>query len=561
VSSFDLERLSHPRTDLPGGVDVAGPPVGGGDAVLTPAALTFLRDLERRFRPERAAMLARRADRQAAIDAGTETLGLLAETASVRLDPDWRVAETPPDLLDRRVEITGPAEPKMLINALNSGARCFMADFEDALSPTWTNVVSGQAAVRDAVRGTLAFDSPEGKAYRLRDDGRLATLLVRPRGWHLPERHLLVDGEPMAASLFDAGLYLFWNARERLDRGTAPYFYLPKLESHLEARLWNEVFVWAQDALGVPRGSVRVTVLIETLPAAFEMEEILYELREHAAGLNAGRWDYLFSCIKTFRSPASTKALPGGDTVFPDRSQVAMTVPFMRAYTERLVLTCHRRGALAIGGMAAYIPSRRDAEVNARAMAKVRDDKDRESHDGFDGTWVAHPDLVPVATEAFDAVLAGHANQREARLGEAPLGAEVPGDPAALLDFRIPDGRVTEAGVRLNVSVGLRYVSSWLGGVGAAAINDLMEDAATAEISRSQLWQWRVRDAALEDGTTFDAARYQAIHDEELWQIADGCSDADRSRLREAAELLDRLVLPEAFEEFLTLPAYGMLEG
>jgi malate synthase len=561
VSSFDLDRLSKARTDLPQGVEIAGPPVAGGDAVLTPAALAFLRDLERRFRSDRVALLRRRADRQAAIDAGTETLGLLAETSSVRLDPTWRVAETPPDLLDRRVEITGPAEAKMTINALNSGARCFMADFEDALSPTWTNVVTGQAAVRDAVRGTLAFDSPEGKAYRLRDDGRLATLLVRPRGWHLPERHLRVDGEPMSASLFDAGLYLFWNARERLDRGTGPYFYLPKLQSHLEARLWNEVFVWAQDALGVPRGSVRATVLIETLPAAFEMEEILYELREHAAGLNAGRWDYLFSCIKTFRSPASTAALPGGDGVFPDRSQVSMTVPFMRAYTERLVLTCHRRGALAMGGMAAYIPSRRDPDVNARAMAKVTEDKDRESHDGFDGTWVAHPDLVPVATEAFDAVLAGRANQREARLDEAALGAEVPGEPAALLDFRVPEGHVTEAGVRLNVSVGLRYVSSWLDGIGAAAINDLMEDAATAEISRSQLWQWRVRGAALEDGTAFDALRYQAIHDEELWHLADGCSDADRSRLRDAAALLDDLVLEEGIREFLTLPAYDLLES
>jgi malate synthase len=563
VSTFDLATLTTARVDLPEGVALAGPAVPGADAILTPEALTFLRDLERAFRDRRAELLDRRVARQAAIDAGTEALGLLDETASIRLDPDWRVAETPPDLLDRRVEITGPAEPKMMINALNSGARCFMADFEDALSPTWENVVTGQAAVRDAVRGTLSYTSPEGKAYRLRDDGAIATLLVRPRGWHLGESHLLVDGEPMAASLFDAGLYLFWNAAERVARGTGPYFYLPKLESHLEARLWNDVFVRAQDKLGVPRGSVRATVLIETLPAAFEMEEILYELREHSAGLNAGRWDYLFSCIKTFRTPAAAAAsgLPGGEPpLFPDRSQVTMTVPFMRAYTERLVMTCHRRGAHAIGGMAAYIPSRRDAAVNERAMAKVLEDKDRESSDGFDGTWVAHPDLVPVAIESFDAVLAGRPNQREARVSDAPLGHEVPGDPAALVDFRVPDGRVTEAGVRQNVSVGLMYLNSWLRGVGAAAINDLMEDAATAEISRSQLWQWRVLGATLEDGSTFDAERYQRIHDEELWPLIDGCTDLDRSRYREAADLTDQLVLADDFIEFLTPGAYTLLE-
>jgi malate synthase len=563
VPTFDLATLTTARPDLPEGVAIQGPAVPGSDAVLTDAALAFLRDLERSFRGERATALARRAARQADIDAGTVALGLLDETAAVRLDREWRVAATPPDLLDRRVEITGPAEPKMMINALNSGARAFMADFEDALSPTWENVVTGQAAVRDAVRGTLAYDSPEGKSYRLREDAPLATLLVRPRGWHLPEAHVLIDGEPMSASLFDAGLYLFWNAAERVARGTGPYFYLPKLQSHLEARLWNSVFVWAQDALGVPQGSVRATVLIETLPAAFEMEEILFELRDHSAGLNAGRWDYLFSCIKTFRTPAAAAAsgLPGGEPpLFPDRSQVSMTVPFMRAYTERLVLTCHRRGAPAIGGMAAYIPSRRDPQVNERAMGKVLEDKDRESSDGFDGTWVAHPDLVPVAMGAFDTVLAGKPNQHAARLDQAPLGQEVPGDPAALVDFRVANGRVTDAGVRLNVSVGLRYLNSWLRGVGAAAINDLMEDAATAEISRSQLWQWRVRGAALDDGGTFDAERYQRIHDEELWQIADGCTDGDRSRLREAADLLDRLVLADDFIEFLTPEAYTLLE-
>jgi len=528
------------------GVELAGPAVPGLDRVLTPVSVAFLAELERRFRTERAALLARRTLRQTAIDAGTTTLGLLAETASIRLDPAWRIAETPPDLLDRRVEITGPAEPKMLINALNSGARVFMADLEDALSPTWSNVIGGQAALIDAVRGSLTFESPEGKAYRLEE--RLAQLFVRPRGWHLAESHLRVDGEPVSASLFDAGLYLFWNAAERLARGSGPYLYLPKLESHLEARLWNDVFVWIQDALGIPRGSIRATVLIETLPAAFEMEEILFELREHSAGLNAGRWDYLFSTIKTFRARR--------DLVLPDRASITMTVPFMRGYTERLVLTCHRRGAPAIGGMAAFIPSRRDAAVNEVAMRKVREDKERESGDGFDGTWVAHPDLVPLATEVFDGVLGAAPNQHAARRAEAPLGSEVPGDPAALLDLRVPGGRVTEAGARLNVSVGLRYLDAWLSGNGAAAINDLMEDAATAEISRSQLWQWRVAAAALSDGTTFDAARYEAIRSEELALLGGRAV----GRLADAADLLDRLVLDDAFADFLTIRAYPLLD-
>ncbi len=413
------------------GVELAGPAVPGLERVLTAESVAFLAELERRFREERAALLARRAIRQAAIDAGATSLGLYGQTAAVRLDPDWRIAETPPDLLDRRVEITGPAEPKMMINALSSGARAFMADLEDALSPTWSNVVGGQAALMDAVRGTLAFESPEGKAYRL--GVKVAQLFVRPRGWHLAESHLRVDAEPMSASLFDAGLYLFWNAAERIARGSGPYLYLPKLESHLEARLWNDAFVWVQDALGIPRGSIRATVLIETLPAAFEMEEILFELREHSAGLNAGRWDYLFSTIKTFRARR--------DLVLPDRASITMTVPFMRAYTERLVLTCHRRGAPAMGGMAAFIPSRRDAAVNEVAMRRVREDKERESADGFDGTWVAHPDLVPLATEVFDAVLGAAPNQRAARLAEAPLGREVPGDPGALLDLRVPECR------------------------------------------------------------------------------------------------------------------------
>ena len=535
---------------LPHGVSVAGPRVDGSEEILTPAALEFVAHLHRSFNPIRAALLERRAERQAEIDGGA-TLGLLPETAAIRLDGSWRVAEAPPDLLDRRVEITGPVEPKMVINALNSGARAFMADFEDSLSPTWANVVGGQAALRAAVRGTLAFDSPEGKAYRLKPP--VAQLLVRPRGWHLPERHVVIDGEPVSASLFDAGMYLFWNARERLARGTAPYFYLPKLQSHREARLWNDVFVQAQAALGVPRGSIRATVLIETIHAAFEMEEILYELREHSSGLNAGRWDYLFSAIKTFRGPSAAVR-----AVLPDRAQVTMTVPFMRAYTERLVLTCHRRGAHAMGGMAAFIPSRRDPVVNDAAMRKVRDDKERESHDGFDGTWVAHPDLVPLATEVFDGVLGSSTDQRSRRADEAPHGAEVPGDPAALLDLQVEGGAVTEAGVRLNVSVALQYLDSWLRGDGAAAINNLMEDAATAEISRSQLWQWRVAGTPLDDGSLLTADRYRAIRAEELATLNEAAADR-AARLPEAAEILDRLVLDDDFVEFLTLPAYERL--
>jgi malate synthase len=530
----------------PAGVEVTGPEVEGIDRVLTAEALAFLGELERRFRSTRLDLLGRRVARQAAIDAGA-TLGLLPETRSVRLDPSWRVAETPPDLLDRRVEITGPAEPKMMINALNSGARAFMADFEDALSPTWSNVVGGQAALIDAVRHRLQFHSPEGKSYRL--DEEVAQLFVRPRGWHLPESHLRVDGEPMSASLFDAGLYLFHNAAERVARGTGPYLYLPKMQSHLEARLWNDVFLWAQDALGVPRGSVRATVLIETLPAAFEMEEILYELREHSAGLNAGRWDYLFSTIKTFRARR--------DLVLPDRGAVTMAVPFMRAYTDRLVLTCHRRFAPAMGGMAAFIPNRRDPEVTETAMRKVREDKERESGDGFDGTWVAHPDLVPLATEVFDLVLGDAPNQHAARRAQAVLGEEVPGDPGALLDLRVEGGRVTEAGVRLNVNVGLQYLDAWLGGNGAAAIANLMEDAATAEISRSQLWQWRMNGAKLDDGSTFDAARYGAIRAEELALLG-----GRRERhLGDASTLLDDLVLADDFADFLTLGAYPLLDA
>jgi malate synthase len=517
------------------GVEIAGPDVPGLDRILTPDAVAFLADIERRFRAERAALLRRRAERHARISAG-ERPTFLAATADVRA-ADWRVATAPADLDDRRVEITGPSEPKMMINALNSGAKVFMADLEDALSPTWANVIGGQVAIADAVRRTLALDTA-GKSYRL--DDRTATLVVRPRGWHLDERHVLVDGSPMSASLFDAGLFLVHDAAEALARGSGPYLYLPKLESHLEARLWNDVFVHAQDAAGVPRGSVRATVLIETILAAFEMDEILFELREHAAGLNAGRWDYIFSLIKRFREDPAM--------VLPDRGQVTMAVPFMRAYTRLLVATCHRRGAHAIGGMSAFIPNRREPEVTANALARVREDKEREAGDGFDGTWVAHPDLVPVATAEFDRVLGARPNQKEA-----------PGEPSvpasALLAITVPGGRVTEAGVRQNVSVAVRYLDAWLRGNGAAAIDNLMEDAATAEISRSQLWQWRRHATPLEDGVPFDYARYRRIRNEELARIG-----RDTGRIAEAAALLDGLVLTDSFPEFLTLEAYRRLD-
>jgi malate synthase len=521
-----------------GGIEVRGPSVPGSDEILTPEALEFVAELQRRFGRRRAELIERRRARQAEIDAGAR-LDFLTETAAIRDDPSWRVAETPPDLQDRRVEITGPAEPKMMINALNSGARMFMADLEDALSPTWANVVGGQAALRDAVRGALEFRSPEGKEYRVGE--RPAQLLVRPRGWHLTEGHVRVDGEPVSASLFDFGLYFFSNARERLNRGTGPYFYLPKLQSHLEARLWNDAFLWAQDTLGIARGSIRATVLIETIHAAFEMDEILYELREHSGGLNAGRWDYLFSAIKTFRAR--------DEIVLPDRSQLTMTVPFMRAYTRRLVATCHARGAHAIGGMAAFIPSRRDPEVNATAMSRVRDDKERESRDGFDGTWVAHPDLVPLATGVFDGVLGDRPHQKD-REAAAPTGGA-----DELTDLRVDGGAVTEAGVRLNVSVALQYLDAWLQGNGAAAINNLMEDAATAEISRSQLWQWRVHGARLDDGRSVTGGLYTAIRDQEV----DRLGGPGTGRLGDAVELLDSLVLDDDFAEFLTLRAYERL--
>ncbi|HET7168504.1 MAG TPA: malate synthase A [Candidatus Limnocylindrales bacterium] len=515
----------------PPGVVVTGARVPGAERVLTDDALAFIADLQRRFGQARLDLLHRRHERQAELDAGAR-FDFLAGTRDIR-EAAWTVAPAPADFDDRRVEITGPAEPKMMINAFNSGARVFMADLEDALSPTWANVVAGQDALIDAVRGTLAFESPEGKSYRLGE--RIAQLVVRPRGWHLVESHVMVDDAPISASLFDAGLFLFHNAAERVARGSGPYLYLPKLESHFEARLWNEVFVHAQDRLGVPRGSVRATVLIETISAAFEMDEILYELREHAAGLNAGRWDYLFSAIKRFRSSPALES--------PDRAQLTMTVPFMRAYTELLVATCHRRAAHAIGGMAAFIPNRRKPEVTERALARVREDKERESHDGFDGTWVAHPDLVPVATEVFDGVLGAAPHQK------ARLRADVSVGAAELVDLRVDGGQVTEAGIRANVRVALAYLDSWLRGTGAAAIDDLMEDAATAEIARSQLWLWRSRGV-------LPIEQYASIRNEELSRLGGVLN----GRLKDAWDLLDHLVLDADFADFLTLRAYALLD-
>jgi malate synthase len=524
-------------TDQPAGVQLTRTDAAHTDEVLTPEALDFVAQLHRSFNPERTRLLADRVRRQERIDGG-EMPDFLPNPIESR-DPDWRVAPAPPDFDDRRVEITGPAEPKMMINALNSGASVFMCDFEDALSPTWDNVVTGHWAVAQAVRRTLTFETDE-RAYRL--DDQLATLCIRPRGWHLPEAHVLVDGAPISASIFDFGIWFFHNARETLARGSGPYLYLPKLESHLEAALWNRIFVAAQESLDVPQGSVRATVLIETILAAFEMDEILFELRDHVAGLNAGRWDYIFSVIKKF------SARP--DMVLPDRAQVTMTVPFMRAYTELLVQTCHRRGAHAIGGMAAFIPSRRDPDVNERALTAVRGDKQRESGDGFDGTWVAHPDLVGVAREVFDGVLATRPNQKDRVRPEVRVTAR------DLLDVAVPGGAVTEAGVRANVSVGLAYLASWLGGNGAAAINNLMEDAATAEISRSQLWQWRTHAVPLDDGQPLTADRYAEIRTEELASLQATEPDAPWA---DAAALLDELVLADEFAEFLTLGAYGRL--
>ncbi|MBI5471388.1 MAG: malate synthase A [Ignavibacteriae bacterium] len=528
------------------GVEYVGVSIADASDILTPEAMEFVFTLERTFRTERATLLARRAERQRSIDRG-EMPDFLASTTSVRDDRTWRVGEIPPDLQNRRVEITGPVDRKMMINALNSGANIFMADFEDANAPTWNNIVHGQRNLRDAVRRQIAFDSPEGKQYRLNDS--TATLLVRPRGWHLPEKHIVLDGETISASLLDFGLYLFHNCHELLSRGTGPYYYLPKLESHLEARLWNSVITVAENMLGVPVGTVKVTVLIETILAAFEMEEILFELRDHIVGLNAGRWDYLFSIIKKFRNRP--------DVLLPDRSQLTMTVPFMRAYTELLVKTCHSRGAHAIGGMAAFIPNKRDPEVTATALAKVTEDKVRESTDGFDGTWVAHPDLVRVARKPFDDVLGSAPHQKHRLRTDVHVAA------ADLLNVAVPNAAVTETGLRNNISVGLQYIESWLRGVGAVGIFNLMEDVATAEIARSQIWQWLHHpNAALNDGRKITEELYRDLAAQELRKIeaAIGSEAFSASRFDVAQMVFDYVTTRDVFTEFLTLEAYKYLE-
>lgn len=517
------------------------------DEVLTDAALAFIAALHRRFTPRRDELLARRAERRAEI-ARTGTLDFLPGTAAVREDPDWRVAPAPAALNDRRVEITGPTDRKMTINALNSGARVWLADFEDASSPTWENVIGGQLNLIDAYERRIDFTSEQGKSYALKPADELATVVTRPRGWHLDERHLTVDGRPVPGALVDFGLYFFHNARRLIDLGKGPYFYLPKTESHLEARLWNDVFVFAQDHLGIPQGSVRATVLIETITAAYEMEEILYELREHASGLNAGRWDYLFSIVKNFRDG-------GAKFVLPDRNAVTMTAPFMRAYTELLVRTCHKRGAHAIGGMAAFIPSRKDPEVNEAAFRKVKADKDREANDGFDGSWVAHPDLVPVARASFDAVLGERPHQKDRLREDVHVRAE------ELIAVDSLEAKPTYEGLRNAVQVGTRYIEAWLRGLGAVAIFNLMEDAATAEISRSQIWQWINAGVVFDNGRKATAELVREVAAEELAAVRAelGPGAFAAGRWEEAHDLLLKVALDEDYADFLTLPAYELL--
>ncbi len=526
------------------GVEVIGPINDGYADILTPDALAFVASLARAFEGRRQELLARRVARQAEIDAG-KLPDFLPETQHVR-ESEWTIAPVPADLRDRRVEITGPVDRKMIINALNCGAKVFMADFEDANSPTWANNIEGHINLRDAINRSITFDNPDGRIYRLNET--IATLIVRPRGWHLTEKHVRVDGAPIAGSLFDFGLYFFHNARQLLANGSGPYFYLPKMESHLEARLWNDVFAMAQDALGIPQGTIKATVLIETILAAFEMDEILYELRDHSSGLNCGRWDYIFSAIKKFRNQQ--------DFLLPDRALVTMTTPFMRAYSLLCIKTCHRRGAHAMGGMAAQIPIRNNPVANDEAFAKVRADKEREATDGHDGTWVAHPGLVPVALEAFNERMPGPNQIDRTREDITVTGKE-------LITF--PDGRgqITEAGLRTNVSVGIQYIAAWLAGSGAVPIFNLMEDAATAEISRSQVWQWiRNPDGVLNDGRKVTVALFRAVMSEELAKIKASVGDAQYQSVpyQQASELFDRITTDDAFVDFLTLPGYALLD-
>ncbi|MBF5046208.1 malate synthase A [Aggregicoccus sp. 17bor-14] len=522
------------------GVVLKGPMLADYAGVLTAEALEFVARLQRTFNARRVSLLERRRAVQARLDAG-EPLRFLEETRSVR-EGDWKVAPLPQDLLDRRVEITGPVDRKMVINGLNSGANVYMADFEDATSPTWDNVVRGQQNLKDAVAGTIEFTAEGGKRYALHE--KTAVLFVRPRGWHLLERHVEVDGEPMSGSLFDFGLFFFHNARAQLQKGTGPYFYLPKMESHLEARLWNDVFHLAQAELGIAKGSIKATVLIETLPAAFEMDEILYELREHSAGLNCGRWDYIFSFIKKLQADPAK--------VLPDRSQVTMDKGFLAAYSQRLIQICHRRGVHAMGGMAAFIPIKGDEAANQAALAKVRADKEREAGNGHDGTWVAHPALVPVARAVFDARMPGPnqiSNAREdVRVGEADL-------------LQVPSGSRTEEGLRHNIRVGVQYLAAWLGGLGCVPLYNLMEDAATAEISRAQVWQWMKHRAPLEGGQVLTPERFREVLGEEMARIRqEGAGERyGEERLEQARALFERLSTLPTFETFLTLPAYEAL--
>src|SRR5436309_3650062 len=514
------------------------------ERVLTPEAQTFIARLNREVAETRAGLLEARQERWADLRSGG-TLRFPEETATVRA-ADWRVAKAPRDLEVRKVEITGPTDRKMVINALNSGASVYMADFEDANTTTWRNLIAGQQNLIDAIDRTIEFRNPDGRVYKLNE--KTATLVVRPRGWHLDEKHFLVEGQPIAGALFDFGLYFFHNAKRLREKGKGPYFDLPNLGSHREARLWNEIFKWSQDELHVPRGSIKATVLVEVVTLAFEMDEVLYELREYSGGLNAGRWDYMFSIIKKFAGRP--------EFILPDRAQVTMTVPFMRAYTELLVKTCHRRGAFALGGMAAFIPNRRDPQVTETALAKVRDDKNREVTDGFDGTWVAHPDLVETAMTEFDRVLERRNSQLERQRPEVSTTEQ------QLLDVKIPGATITDAGLRTNVSVGIQYLASWLRGTGAAAINNLMEDAATAEISRSQVWQWIHHGVTLKEGSRVTAELVRQVEREELAKIksAVGADSFAKGRYDEAREIFDEVALSPDFREFLTIPAYEHID-
>lgn len=525
------------------GIEIVGNIKKGYEEILTPEALNFVEKLEKQFGQRRLELLASRQKRQEEINNG-KLPGFLPETKHIR-EGDWTIAPLTEDLQDRRVEITGPTDRKMIINALNAGAKVFMADCEDSTSPTWESIIEGQRNLRDAVNRTISFENPDGKKYELKEE--TAVLMVRPRGWHLEEKHVLLDGKPISGGLFDFALYFFHNAKTLLEQGSGPYFYLPKMESHLEARLWNDVFVAAQNELGIPQGSIKATVLIETILASFEMNEILYELKDHSAGLNCGRWDYIFSYLKKLRSQENV--------ILPDRSQVTMTVPFMRSYSLLTIQTCHRRKAPAMGGMAAQIPIKNDPQANDEAFAKVRADKEREARDGHDGTWVAHPGLVPVALEAFNK--------------EMPQPNQINSDKQMDIEVKaeellaVPDGTVTENGVRMNINVGIQYLASWLNGRGAAPIHNLMEDAATAEISRAQLWQWiRHPKGILDDGRKVTVDMYQQLKDEELVKIKQEVGEAayENGRFEQAVQLFDELILQDAFVEFLTLPGYQALD-